>query len=63
MHQHGLMSCAAMYEFLHTMDINLAPLSNTQFNDVKSALKVFEAALHCVPTVVERLGKFAMLTY
>lgn len=50
-HKHGLMPYAAMHEFLHTMDINLAPLSKTEFNDGKSALKIFEAALHSVPTV------------
>jgi glycosyltransferase involved in cell wall biosynthesis len=48
---HGLMSYAAMHEFLHGMNINLAPLSDTAFNDAKSALKIFEPALHAVPTI------------
>jgi CDP-glycerol glycerophosphotransferase len=49
--KHGLMPYSAMHAFLRSMDINLAPLSNTVFNDAKSALKVFEAALHSVPTI------------
>jgi CDP-glycerol glycerophosphotransferase len=48
---YGLMSYAALHDFLQGMDINLAPLSDTAFNDAKSALKVFEAALHGVPTI------------
>lgn len=50
-HRHGLMSYQAMHDFLRGMDINLAPLSPSQFNDAKSELKIFEAALHRVPTI------------
>lgn len=49
--KHGLMPYSAMHNFLRSMDINLAPLSNTAFNDAKSSLKIFEAALHSVPTI------------
>ena len=49
--EYGLMPYAAMHEFLSKMDINLAPLTDTKFNDAKSALKAFEAALHRVPTI------------
>jgi CDP-glycerol glycerophosphotransferase len=49
--RHGLMSYAAMHVFLRNMDINLAPLADTPFNDALSALKVFEAALHSIPTI------------
>lgn len=48
---HGLMSYQAMHDFLRGMDINLAPLSPSQFNDAKSELKIFEAALHRVPSI------------
>lgn len=50
-HRHGLMPYAAMHDFLRGMDINLAPLAPGAFNDAKSELKIFEAALHGVPTV------------
>lgn len=49
--KHGLMPYAAMHEFLRKMDLNLAPLTDNTFNDAKSALKIFEAALHGVPTI------------
>jgi len=49
--QHGSMSYLAMNNFLHAMDINLAPLSPSPFNDAKSELKIVEAALHLVPTI------------
>ena len=49
--KHGFMPYAGMHEFLRTMDLNLAPLTDTAFNDAKSALKIFEAALHGVPTI------------
>ncbi|MEP5762701.1 MAG: CDP-glycerol glycerophosphotransferase family protein [Litoreibacter sp.] len=49
--RHGFMPYAGMHAFLRTMDLNLAPLTDTAFNDAKSALKVFEAALHGVPTI------------
>ena len=49
--QHGLMPYGAMHAFLRTMDVNLAPLGDSPFNDAKSELKIFEAALHEVPTI------------
>ena len=49
--RHGLMSYRAMHDFLRGMDINLAPLAPGVFNDAKSELKIFEAALHGVPTI------------
>ncbi len=49
--RHGLMSGDAMHDLLHTMDINLAPLADTAFNDSQSAVRVVEAALHAVPTI------------
>ena len=50
-HRHGTMPQAAMHALLRTMDINLAPLSDTVFNDALSAVRVLEAALHAVPTI------------
>lgn len=50
-HRHGMMSQAAMHALLDTMDINLAPLSDTVFNDALSAVCVCDAALHAVPTI------------
>lgn len=49
--KHGLMPYEAMHEFLRKIDINLAPLSDSAFNDAKSELKIFESALHGVPTI------------
>ncbi|MFT5797609.1 MAG: CDP-glycerol glycerophosphotransferase [Candidatus Azotimanducaceae bacterium] len=51
MQRYGAMSDEAMHVFLHKMDINLAPLSDTPFNDAKSAFGIVEAALHAVPTI------------
>ncbi|MFK7940773.1 MAG: CDP-glycerol glycerophosphotransferase family protein [Roseovarius sp.] len=48
---HDVMPYEAMQGFLAGMDINLAPLAPGYFNDCKSELKIFEAALHLVPTV------------
>ncbi len=41
------------------VDINLAPLTDTVFNQAKSENKWLEAALVKVPTVASRLGAFA----
>lgn len=49
--RHQRMSYEAMHSFLHDMDINLAPLTTSLFNDCKSELKIFEAGLHRVPTI------------
>jgi glycosyltransferase involved in cell wall biosynthesis len=48
---HPRISYESMHSFLDGMDINLAPLAATEFNDAKSELKIFEAALHRVPTI------------
>lgn len=56
---HPGMTYENMHEFLHTMDINLAPLTNTVFNDAKSELKIFEAALHRVPTIASPTCSYA----
>ncbi len=57
--RHDVMSYEAMHEFLDGMDINLAPLAPTYFNDCKSELKIFEAALHRVPTVASTTRSYA----
>ena len=56
---HDLMSYEAMHEFLSGMDINLAPLAPGHFNDCKSELKIFDAALHGVPTVASPTRSYA----
>ncbi|MCA0433900.1 MAG: CDP-glycerol glycerophosphotransferase family protein [Proteobacteria bacterium] len=55
---HQKMSYEAMHAFLSGMDINLAPLKAGRFNDCKSELKVFEAALHAVPTIASPTGSY-----
>ncbi|WP_175549197.1 CDP-glycerol glycerophosphotransferase family protein [Litoreibacter ascidiaceicola] len=57
--RHHLMSYEAMQEFLSGMDINLAPLSPSVFNDAKSELKIFEAALHGVATIASPTESYA----
>jgi len=57
--RHHLMSYDAMQEFLSGMDINLAPLSPSVFNDAKSELKIFEAALHGVPSIASPTDSYA----
>jgi len=56
--KHGFMPYAAMHELLRTMDLNIAPLSDTKFNDAKSALNICESALHCVPTIASPSGPY-----
>lgn len=58
-HEHDVMPYEAMHEFLRTMDINLAPLARTAFNDAKSELKIFEAALHGVPTIASPTDSYS----
>lgn len=45
-------------ELISRVDINLAPLTDTIFNQAKSEIKWLEAALVKVPTVASRLGSF-----
>jgi len=49
--RHDIMSYEKMHDFLSKFDINLAPLTRSKFNDCKSELKFFEAALHSVPVI------------
>lgn len=48
-------------EIIAGVDINLAPVENTVFNEAKSENKWVEAALVKVPTVASRMGPFAEL--
>lgn len=49
-----------MLEYLSGMDINIAPLElNNPFNDSKSELKIFEAALVHVPSIVSGVDSYA----
>lgn len=57
--RHDLMPYEAMHEFLASMDINLAPLAPIYFNDCKSELKIFDAALHGVPSVASPTRSYA----
>jgi glycosyltransferase involved in cell wall biosynthesis len=45
-------------ELIHAVDINLAPLVTSIFNEAKSEIKWIEAALVKVPTVASNLGAF-----
>lgn len=57
--RHDLMTYDQMHSFLAEMDINLAPLAPSTFNDCKSELKIFEAALHRVPTIASPSQSYA----
>lgn len=48
-------------ELIASVDINLAPLENTIFNEAKSENKWVEAALVKVPTVASDVGAFARM--
>lgn len=48
-------------ELIASVDINIAPLENTIFNEAKSENKWVEAALVKVPTVASRVGAFAKM--
>lgn len=56
---HNVMSYDEMHAFLQKMDINLAPLVNSEFNDAKSELKIFEAAVHAVPTIASATDSYS----
>ena len=51
----------ALPEIIAGVDINLAPVVSTVFNEAKSENKWVEAALVKVPTVASRMGPFAEL--
>ena len=48
-------------EMIASVDINIAPLENTIFNEAKSENKWVEASLVKVPTVASRVGAFARM--
>ncbi len=48
-------------ELIASVDINIAPLENTIFNEAKSENKWVEASLVKVPTVASRVGAFAKM--
>ena len=55
-----LMPYLEMLRYLSKMDINIAPLEqNNLFNDGKSELKIFEAALAGVPTIASRIDSYS----
>lgn len=56
---HPMMGYEATHNFLNTMDINLAPLSQNMFNDAKSELGIVDAALHKIPTVASPVRSYA----
>lgn len=57
--RHPLMSYEKLHTFLSKMDINLAPLTSSDFNNCKSELKIFEASLHSIPTIASNTGTYA----
>jgi glycosyltransferase involved in cell wall biosynthesis/predicted SAM-dependent methyltransferase len=58
--QKPLMPYLELLRYLLNMDINIAPLEQgTAFNDGKSELKLFEAALVEVPTVASRTDSYS----
>lgn len=55
-----LMPHLEMLRYLSKMNINIAPLEQgTPFNDCKSELKIFEAALVGVPTIASRTDSYS----
>jgi len=48
-------------ELIASVDINIAPLEDTLFNQAKSENKWIEAALVKVPTIASRVGAFAAM--
>lgn len=55
-----LMPYLDMLKYMAEMDINIAPLEqNTPFNEGKSELKIFEAALVGVPTIASRTDSYS----
>lgn len=56
---HPFTDWKALPKLISEVDINLAPLTNTIFNEAKSENKWVEAALVKVPTIASNLGAFA----
>lgn len=58
---HPFMDWKELPALIASMDINLAPLENTIFNEAKSENKWVEAALVRVPTVASDVGAFSKM--
>lgn len=56
---HDYVNWDELPELIREVDINLAPLTQTIFNEAKSEIKWLEAALVKIPTVASKLGSFA----
>ena len=46
------------YKVLEPVDINLAPIADTRFNEAKSAIKFLEASMLGIPTVASKVGPY-----
>lgn len=57
-HSHPFMDYKELPKLIAQMDINLAPLTNTLFNEAKSEIKWIEASLVKVPTIAANFGAF-----
>lgn len=57
--QHGQMPHSALHALLRTMDIHLAPLTDTPFNDAVNTIHIAQAALHGVPTIASPSGPYS----
>lgn len=55
---HDFVDWHKLPELISKVDINLAPLVNSVFNEAKSEIKWLEAALVNVPTVASNIGAF-----
>lgn len=58
---HPFMDWKKLPKLISEVDINLAPLTDTIFNEAKSENKWVEAALVKVPTIASNLGAFARM--
>lgn len=58
---HDFMEWEKLPELISSIDINLAPLEQSIFNEAKSENKWVEAALVRVPTVASKVGAFAKM--
>ncbi|MCX6705411.1 MAG: glycosyltransferase, partial [Candidatus Woesebacteria bacterium] len=46
------------YKVLEPVDINIAPIADTRFNEAKSAIKFLEASMVGIPTVASKVGPY-----